>query len=212
MTLTVKSSRIFIWRAIQLLVAIGLIGYLAYLTTNLQLLADKNRIEQTQRFGYTLTNRAANDAARYLQGDEQDELARLVAELAKDPLVRDVTIYDAFGVVQHQSDDAMPLDLVLNIAPKTTSADAREIAQNRIPYIAELFQESTKIGYLRVTLEQGKILAEMNHFQQKANELLKTMLFVALLIGFLLTRSLSKKRQWWQLLMYKTKLQQNEQA
>ncbi|MFO6424036.1 AhpA/YtjB family protein [Motilimonas sp. KMU-193] len=195
----------------QLLVAIGLIGYLAYLTTNLQLLADKNRIEQTQRFGYTLTNRAANDAARYLQNDEQEELARLVSELAKDPLVRDVTIYDAFGMMLHQTDNAMPLDLVLGITPKTTSADAREIAQNRIPYIAELFQESTKIGYLRVTLEQGKILAEMNHFQQKANELLKTMLFVALLIGFLLTRSLSKKRQWWQQLMYKAKLQ-NEQA
>ncbi|MCE2570923.1 AhpA/YtjB family protein [Motilimonas eburnea] len=211
MTLTAKSSRIVIWRALQLLVALGLIGYLAYLTTNLQLLANKNRIEQTQRYGYTLTSRAANDAARYLQQDEPDELARLVTQLAKDPLVRDVTIYDAYGVVQHQSDDAMSLDLILGITPKTTSADAREIAQNRIPYIAELFQETTKIGYLRVTLEQGKILAEMNHFQAKANELLKTMLFVALLIGFLLTRSLSKKRQWWQQLMYKAKLQ-NEQA
>ncbi|WP_434340048.1 AhpA/YtjB family protein [Motilimonas cestriensis] len=212
MTINAKLPRLFIWRMLQLIVAIGLIGYLAYLTTNLQVLADKNRIEQTQRFGYTLTNRAANDAARYLEAEDNEELSRLVDGLSNDPLVRDVTIYNAFGVVLHQSADALPLDLVLNLSPKTTSADAREIAQNRIPYIAELFKESTKIGYLRVTLEQGKILAVMNDYQQKANELLKTMLIVALLIGFLLTRSLSKKRHWWQQLMYKSKQQGKDLA
>jgi membrane protein len=212
MTLDHKLTRLIIWRTLQLLVAVGLIGYLAYLTINLQILADKSRIEQTQRFGYTLTNRAANDAARYLEASNGDELARLVNDLSLDPLVRDVTIYDAFGVVLHQSKDPLPLDLVLNITPKTTSADAREIAQNRIPYIAELFQESTKIGYLRVTLEQGKILSVMSAYQQKANELLQTMLFIALLIGFLLTRALSKKRQWWQILVHKAKQEQNEVA
>ncbi len=191
-----KKRKVVFWRVTQLIFAIGLCVYLIHLSLSLQFLGDQTRTEQTQMFGYTLTNRAAQDAARYLQEKKPEELERLVNLLAQDPLVRDATIYSMNGEMIHQSKDPMALRTLLNIDKQISSDSAR----NRIPYIAELYQEKNKIGYLRVTLEQGQYLAMLDKYQQQGSEVLRVMILVALAVGFLLTRALSKKRHWWQLL------------
>ncbi|RJG51332.1 hypothetical protein D1Z90_00950 [Motilimonas pumila] len=212
MAIKFRQKHLYIWRAMQLLLALVLLGYIIYLNVDLNYLASKSRTEQTQMFGSTLTSRAAQDAATFLQNEQTEELDRLVASLAADPLVRDATIYNHLGEIIHQSEDPASLDLVLHIKPVKSSSDARESAHNRIPYVAELYQEKQKIGYLRVTLEQGKILQQINNYQSQARSSTKTMLVLAFLVGFLITRNLSKKRRWWQQVMHKAEMARKSRA
>ncbi|ABM04178.1 hypothetical protein Ping_2447 [Psychromonas ingrahamii 37] len=168
----------YLLRTVQISSLLIICSIIAYQFISLRNTSDGIRYQQTERFSYSLTNLAASEASRYLSQQKNEDLQLLISELTDDPIVRDVTIYDQFGKIIFQSEDALPLPILLNIA---SSDDKR--AQGIIPQIAELYKDNEKIGYIRIALEQGKILSLINDYQEKSFSTMLLLFVLSFLVG-----------------------------
>ncbi len=163
----------YLLRTLQIVTLIIVCAVIAYQLTMLKSTSNQIKYQQTERFSYSLTNLAAAEATRYLSKKKTKDLQLLIDDLSHDPIVRDATIYDHMGKILYQSEDVLPLPVLLNI-----NSDEDVQAQGVIPYIAELYKDNTKIGYIRITLEQDKILSLIHDYQEKS---LSTMLLLLML-------------------------------
>ncbi|MFT4836467.1 MAG: membrane protein [Psychromonas sp.] len=168
----------YLLRTLQISSLLIICSVIAYQFISLRNTSDGIRYQQTERFSYSLTNLAASEASRYLSQQKNEDLQLLIHELTDDPIVRDVTIYDQFGKIIFQSKDALPLPTLLNIA---SSNDKR--SQGIIPQIAELYKDNEKIGYIRISLEQGKILSLINDYQEKSFSTMLLLFVLSFLVG-----------------------------
>ncbi|WP_028862604.1 AhpA/YtjB family protein [Psychromonas aquimarina] len=167
----------YILRTCQINGLIIVCTVILYQITMLQSTSNQMRYQQTEKFSYSLTNLAAAEATRYLSQNKIKDLQLLIDDLSNDPIVRDATVYDNLGQILYQSTDSLPLQVLLKI----TDSDSDE-AKGVIPYIAELYKEEEKIGYIRITLEQEKILSLIHNYQEKGFStmwLLLTLSFIA---------------------------------
>jgi len=144
----------------------------------LRTLSNKVGYQQTEKFSYSLTNLAAAEASRYFSQNKHKELQLLINDLSNDPMVRDATIYDHLGKVLHQSNEPLQLPVLLKIDDVTTK-DIKGI----IPFIAELYKEDEKIGYIRISLRQDHILGIILNYQQQTLEILILLLLLSFIAG-----------------------------
>jgi membrane protein len=168
----------YLLRTLQISSLLIICSIIAYQFISLRNTSDGIRYQQTERFSYSLTNLAASEASRYLSQQKNKDLQLLINELTDDPIVRDVTIYDQFGKIIFQSKNALPLPILLNIA---SSDDKR--SQGIIPQIAELYKNNEKIGYIRISLEQEKILSLINDYQEKIFSTMLLLFVLSFLAG-----------------------------
>lgn len=180
----------YIWRFIQVfcLIAVGL--FISYQFIILQLTSNEIKYQQSDKFSYSLTNLAAAEATRYLANNKIKDLELLIDDLSNDPIVRDVTIYNHLGQVIVQSENTLSLVKLLNIG----FTDSKE-AQGKIPYIAELYKENEKIGYIRITLEQQKILRVIHDYQEKSLDTLWQLLILSFVAGVILMTLFFKRAE-----------------
>ncbi|WP_413693063.1 AhpA/YtjB family protein [Psychromonas sp. KJ10-2] len=174
----------FFWivRLSQIAAILCLFAIIAYQFNSLQNESNGVRYQQTEKFSYSLTNLAAAEASRYLAQKNQDDLKLLIDDLSDDPIVRDATIYDEFGKIIYQSEKVLPLPELLQLDEENTTK-----VEGVIPHIAELYSDNTKIGYIRVTLEQGKILSLIESYQERGLSILSLLTLLAFIAGMLLT-------------------------
>ncbi|WP_354625370.1 AhpA/YtjB family protein [Psychromonas sp. MME2] len=178
----------YLWRFIQittLLAVCMIIGYQYYI---LQMTSNDIKSQQSEKFSYSLTNLAAAQATRYLANNKTEELQLLIEELSNDPTVRDITIYDHLGQIVSQSKQALPLSTLLDFDRKGVKE-----AEEKSPYIAELYKKNEKIGYIRITLEQQKILSVINHYQETGRSILIQLLICSFIVGGILMALFFKK-------------------
>lgn len=168
----------YLLRTLQISSLLIICSVIAYQFISLRNTSNGIRYQQTERFSYSLTNLAASEASRYLSQQKNKDLQLLINELTNDPIVSDVTIYDQFGKIIFQSKDALPLPVLLNIA---SSNDKR--AQGIIPQIAELYKGNNKIGYIRISLEQEKILSLINDYQKKSFSTMLLLFILSFIVG-----------------------------
>lgn len=180
----------YIWRIIQVicLVAVGL--FLTFQVIILLLTSNEIKYQQSEKFSYSLTNLAAAEATRYLANNKIQDLALLIDDLSNDPIVRDVTIYNHLGQVIAQSENTLSLLKLLNIGFTNSKA-----AKGKIPYIAELYKENEKIGYIRITLEQQKILRVIHDYQEKSLDTLWQLLILSFAAGAILMTLFFKRAE-----------------
>ena len=174
----------FFWvvRLTQITAILCLFAIIAYQFNSLQNESNGVRYQQTEKFSYSLTNLAAAEASRYLAQQNQEDLKLLIDDLSDDPIVRDATIYDEFGKIIYQSEQVLPLPVLLQL-----NEDGSQPVDAVIPHIAELYADKTKIGYIRVTLEQGKILSLIESYQERGLSILSLLTLLAFIAGMLLT-------------------------
>lgn len=144
----------------------------------LRMISKSVSYQQTEKYSYTLTNLAAAEASRYLSQSKTKELQILINDLSNDPMVRDATIYDHLGKTLYQSNDPLLLPVLLRIDKTST----REIA-GITPYIAELYKENEKIGYIRISLRKDHILGIIFDYQQQTLEILILLLTLSFIVG-----------------------------
>lgn len=168
----------YLLRTLQISSLLIICSVIAYQFISLRNTSDGIRYQQTERFSYSLTNLAASEASRYLSQQKNKDLQLLINELTNDPIVSDVTIYDQFGKIIFQSKDALPLPVLLKIE---SSDDKR--SQGIIPHIAELYKDNEKIGYIRISLEQQKILSLINDYQEKSFSTMLLLFVLSFLVG-----------------------------
>jgi len=168
----------YLLRTLQISSLLILCSVITYQFISLRNTSDGIRYQQTERFSYSLTNLAASEASRYLSQQKNKDLQLLINELTNDPIVRDVTIYDQFGKIIFQSEDTIPLPVLLKIE---SPEDPR--SQGLIPHIAELYKDNEKIGYIRISLEQEKILSLINDYQEKSFSTMLLLFVLSFLVG-----------------------------
>ena len=177
-------------RSTQILALILALGTISY---QLNLLREQSiglSFEQTDKFSYALTNLAAAEAERYINKNKIEDLKLLIEDLSNDPMVRDATIFDRLGRVLYQSKNSIPLKELLKI---DDSSD-KEI-DNIVPYIAELFNEEKKIGYILVSLRQHKLLSLIHNYQETSFTILILVFVMAFLAGMILMALFFRKAE-----------------
>jgi len=165
-------------RFLQLSGLIAVTAIILFQLNELRMLSSNVGYQQTEKFSYSLTNLAAAEASRYFSQNKHKELQILINDLSNDPMVRDATIYDHLGKVLYQSNEPLQLPVLLKIDENATP-DIRGI----IPYIAELYKEDEKIGYIRISLRQDHILGIILNYQQQTLEILLLLLGLSFIAG-----------------------------
>ena len=178
----------WIKRTLQVVALFALFAVIAYQFITLQNESNAIRFQQTEKFSYSLTNLAAAEASRYLSQKNQENLQLLIDDLSEDPIVRDAIIYDKLGQILYQSKASIPLPVLLKIGGKQSDQ-----AEGVIPYIAELYADGTKIGYIRIALEQERILSLIQHYQQRGLSIMLLLILLSFIAGTLLTAIFYKK-------------------
>lgn len=175
-------KRFLIFRTLQILAIMSLSSVIIYQFISLQNESDAVRYQQTEKFSYSLTNLAAAEASRYLSQKNHKDLQLLMDDLSQDPIVRDATIYDQLGQIIYQSKTVLPLPVLLKLG-----GNKNRDAEGVIPYIAELYLEKTKIGYIRITLEQEEMLSLIYDYQERGLSILGLLMLLAFITGMILT-------------------------
>ncbi|PJG58248.1 AhpA/YtjB family protein [Aeromonas cavernicola] len=144
-----------------------------------------------------LVSYASRDLARWLKEDNQSELARLAQDLASDPNIFDVTIYDERGVPLAQSEQGVPLESLLPIGSDNRTVPA--LGKGRSPFVQEILDGPQTLGYLRITLEEQQLLAakqaRLNALQEKQRLLLLVALLAGLFISYGVRRNYLRVRK-----------------
>ena len=128
---------------------------------------------------------AARDMKRWIKEDKSSELERLARDLAAEPEILDVTLYDGRGIPLAQSEQAVPLESLLPIGSDNKSLPDQ--GKGRIQFVQEILDGAQTIGYLRITLEEQKLLADKDTRLKVVQEKQRLMLLVALLAGLLIS-------------------------
>ena len=128
---------------------------------------------------------AARDMKRWIKEDKSSELQRLARDLAAEPEILDVTLYDGRGIPLAQSEQAVPLESLLPIGSDNKSLPDQ--GKGRIQFVQEILDGAQTIGYLRITLEEQKLLADKDTRLKVVQEKQRLMLLVALLAGLLIS-------------------------
>lgn len=158
----------------------------------LRVISNEVRYQQTEKFSYSLTNLAAAEASRYFVNKKDPDLQLLIDDLSNDPMVHDATIYDQLGKVLYQSADPLPLTVLLKI-----DSDETNDASGIIPYIAELYNENEKIGYIRISLKQDHILKIIFNYQQQTLETLILLLSLSFIAGSIIMALFFRRVEAW---------------
>ena len=164
---------------IKIFIIVLFSSFIIYQFVSLKHESNAVRFQQTDKFSYSLTNLAASEASRYLSQEKNKELQFLIDSLSQDPVVKDATIYDKYGKIIYQSKQALPLTTLLKI-----DGDKKEAA-GVIPYIAELYSDNTKIGYIRITLEQDDILSLIQGYEDRGLVILQLLILLSFITGML---------------------------
>lgn len=178
----------YLLRTLQISTLIVVSAMISYQLIGLENRANDIKYQQTARFSSSLTNLAAAEATRYIALKKPKNLQLLIDDLSQDPIVQDATIYDHLGEVLYQSEDSLPLPILLNINSRN---DQR--AKGVIPYISELYNEGKKIGYLRISLEEHEMLNLIENYQQKSLSTLLLLLTLSFVAGTILMALFFKK-------------------
>ena len=176
-----KKKMSYLLRTLQVVGLLIVCTVIIYQFSMLKSTADQIKYQQTENFAYSLTNLAAAEATRYLSNKKITDLQLLIDNLSHDPNVRDATVYDALGKILYQSENILPLADLLKISPVQ-----KKQAVGVIPYIAELYKDNKKIGYIRITLEQEKILNLIHDYQEKSSSTMLLLLILSFMAGTIL--------------------------
>ncbi|MEH6454574.1 MAG: AhpA/YtjB family protein [Psychromonas sp.] len=171
----------YLLRSTQIISLIVVCVVMAYHFMTLKNTGHAIKYQQTEKFSYSLTNLAASEASRFLARNKNEELQLLIDDLSNDPIVRDATIYDHLGVVIIQSKNVLSLPKLLNLDGSNS-----EHVQGIIPHIAELYEDDNKIGYIRISLEQNKILSLISDYQEKSYSTIMLIFILAFVAGTIL--------------------------
>ncbi|QWZ81251.1 MULTISPECIES: AhpA/YtjB family protein [Aeromonas] len=128
---------------------------------------------------------AARDMKRWLKEENSSELERLARDLATEPEILDVTLYDGRGIPLAQSEQAVPLESLLPIGDNNKSMP--EQGKGRIQFVQEVLDGDQTLGYLRITLEEQQMLADKDTRLKTIQEKQRLILLIALLAGLLIS-------------------------
>lgn len=181
-----------IWQGFVLVACLG--GIIAMLEYGSQLNQRNYQMlgEQTQTLSRMLVRQAAETAVDDLIDKNQDKLQVLVQRLSNDPLILDATIYDLEGRTVARTEEAMPVEQVTGLSTPLSVA-----SYGRQQIIEPVLSSNQVIGFLRITLEHGKLVEHATNEIEGMTNIVRGLVIAALFIGFLLAMTFARRKDMW---------------
>lgn len=177
------------------LALIGMLEYGAQLTQrNYRMLS-----EQTQTLSQMVVRQAAESAANPIAENNHAKLQALVDQLTDEALILDVAIYSIDGVTLAQSALAMPLTQVTGLSTPLAMAS---IGRQQIAH--PVFANKHVIGFVRITLEHSKLLADAKSQMTAMTSVIRGLIVMALVMGLLLAFTFGRGQHLWPLPFFLT--------
>jgi len=110
----------------------------------------------------------------------------LISTLNQQHWIKDISIYDATGQLVHATEGAKSIESLFGI-----QAYQEPSAGTFVPFIEEIRTDKL-IGYVRMTLKKSHFIDELESANDEHYDLIRLMLLLAGVIGFLLTRGLNR--------------------
>ncbi|WP_245907162.1 YtjB family periplasmic protein [Photobacterium sanctipauli] len=148
--------------------------------------------EQTQQLSRLVVRQAADTAAMDLVDKKQDNLQLLVQRLSAEPLILDASIYDVEGVTLAKTEEAMPLEQVTGLS---TPLSVASIGRQQL--IEPIQSEGQVVGFLRITLEHGKVVRDITNDVDYMTNVIRGLVIAALGVGFLLAFTFGRRKDIW---------------
>jgi uncharacterized membrane protein affecting hemolysin expression len=173
-----KSAKLFRW--VQLLIAgLGLLALLQWWNDSNQqgqrLFAEQSSVLMRE------TLKALSQTAAYLiENDQLDGLTALTQQLASNPYLHDVVVYDANGVRLSESPDSEPARLLY--------APQHNVALQ--PMVQEIYQGEQLLGYIKISLKQDTGFSAVSSAWHAMMEQMLWMLGLAAVIALMARSSL----------------------
>lgn len=188
-----KKTRLHrVWQVLVLVICFGgLIAMLEY-GSDLNIRNYQALSEQTQSLSRMVVRQAAETAAPLVIENDQDTLQALVQQISTEPLILDASIYDLEGLTIAKTEDAMPLEQVTGISTPLSVASF-----GRLQLIEPIFAEEQVVGFMRITLEQGKLLEHAASQIEYMTNVTRGLILGALFIGFLLAYTFGRRKDIW---------------
>jgi len=173
-----KSARLFRW--VQLLLAgIGLLALLQWWhDTNQQ--GQRLFAEQSSVLMRETLKALAQTAAYLIENDQLDGLTALTQQLASNPYLHDVVVYDANGVRLSESSASEPARLLY--------APQHEVELQ--PMVQEIYQGDQFLGYIKISLKQDTGFSAVSGSWHAIMEQVLWMLILAAIIALMARSSL----------------------
>jgi len=110
-----------------------------------------------------------------------------IDEMSQQKWVKDISFYDETGLLVMSSSDQISLNDLYGI-----SSYKIDKSEKYTPFVQEVRNENTLIGYLRLTIENNGLTHHVIQASEQHHHLMRLMMILAGVIGFFLTRGLNR--------------------
>lgn len=168
--------------------AIAVIGIVVLM--NLWLQSEKQQ-EQVIQDNFTLVSQhfiaqAKLGVEALLEQKDKEALKAYIQKLSENELIYDVHYYDNTGLLVASSSNS---EMIYQLYQSKLNSENSSLT--RLPFIEEIYQETLQ-GYLRLTVNQAPLSSHLSRANFSVHETMRLLMICALVIGFFLTRSLSR--------------------
>jgi membrane protein len=135
--------------------------------------------QQANQLGRSLGKLAAQTLAAPLQNEDSQNITQQLNYLSKDPYVTGVALYNQKGQLIEEQDSNITIIARYKVDPAIPLVFIQDI---RNP-------EKNIIGYLRIVLDESRVMQYHFDYQQQMIQQLEVLLILAGIIGFIICRA-----------------------
>ena len=142
-----------------------------------------------QNFDYSARQYLAQASAGIqilLAQKKNKELKAYIDSLSQTEIIKDVLVYGISGQVLVNSSGVASLNDLYGV-----SLNKPNLSTDFIPFVQELRTDKL-LGYVRITLKKSYLTGPLNKTSNEQHNLMRLMLILAGVVGFLLTRGFSR--------------------
>ncbi len=168
--------------AIAIFIIIGLMNLWVYSYTNNQRAVDEHFRFISQQFLQQLTT-----SANMLLTKDRELLQSYIDEVSQQVWLKDISLYDPTGQLIIASKGQTSINDLYGL-----SLLKGDKSQAFTPFIQELRDGTVLNGYLRITVDNSSLTDNVEQAIEQNFDLLRLMMILAGVVGFLLTRGLNR--------------------
>jgi len=125
-------------------------------------------------------------AAKILLHENKNDVEQYFDEITESPWVKDLSFYDKTGQLVIASDKHSSINDLFGI-----TKNKADRSDEFTTFVQEI-REDNLVGYLRLTIENNSITADIDEASEQQYGLVRLMMILAVIVGFLLTRGLNR--------------------
>lgn len=172
-------------RAIQLVVSMLLLGWIGASWYSVGQRGEEVTLLQTEELARVILAQASHEAQVWILEDNQEGLRGLAQHLQQQDGILEVAIQDERGRTLVRAGHQMTVQDYLTTLPTSMRA---------VPKVSPIDNNGQMIGFIRITFDYQRILAESDMYQRAYMQRSGFLVFLSVLAGFLFATAVLRRR------------------